>query len=403
MNRKEFLTGMSALAGLAATTPLLAQAQAQPAAKHTRAITMWDFSWLERRWDGAGYEDWDVALDELAERGYDAVRIDAYPHLVANGPERMWTLLPQWNTQDWGSPSINRVQVMPALLDFMRACARRGIKVGLSTWYREDQERMRNKITGPRVMADYWIRVLEGIEAAGLLEHVLYVDLCNEWPLDVWAPFYRGDGKGEWTEPSSLAYMHAALARVRARYASLPLLFSFTNERVEDYLDHDVSDFDLLEHHIWMSQAKGDAYYKEIGYHYERFDGKGYRNVALNAERVYRARPDYWNGLLDKRIDRLAAVGAKLSKPLVTTECWALVDYKDGPLLKWDWIKDLCALGARRAAGSGRWVAIATSNFCGPQFRGMWRDVDYHRELTRIIKASPIAEDLQQGRLWARL
>ena len=29
------------------------------------AITMWDFSWLERRWPGAGYEDWDVALDEL--------------------------------------------------------------------------------------------------------------------------------------------------------------------------------------------------------------------------------------------------------------------------------------------------------------------------------------------------
>ena len=22
-----------------------------------RAVTMWDFSWLERRWPGAGYED----------------------------------------------------------------------------------------------------------------------------------------------------------------------------------------------------------------------------------------------------------------------------------------------------------------------------------------------------------
>jgi hypothetical protein len=30
-----------------------------------RAITMWDFSWLERRWPGAGYEDWDKALSEL--------------------------------------------------------------------------------------------------------------------------------------------------------------------------------------------------------------------------------------------------------------------------------------------------------------------------------------------------
>ncbi|TFW21776.1 cellulase-like family protein [Duganella callida] len=403
MNRKEFLTGLSALAGLAVTTPLAAQAEDRSAPRHTRAITMWDFSWLERRWDGAGYEDWDVALDELAERGYDAVRIDAYPHLVAHGPERVWTLLPQWNTQDWGSPSINRVQVMPALLDFMRACARRGIKVGLSTWYREDQDRTRMKITGPQVMGDYWIRTLERIEAAGLLEQVLYVDLCNEWPLDVWAPFYRGNGTGAWTEPRSLAYMQAALSRVRARYPALPLLFSFTNERVEDYLEHDVGEFDLLEHHLWMSQAKGDAFYKAVGYHYERFDDRGYRNVALNAERVYRARPAYWNGLLTERIDRLAAVSAKLGKPLATTECWALVDYKDGPLLKWDWIKDLCAQGARHAAGTGRWVAIATSNFCGPQFRGMWRDVDYHRELTRMIKAAPIAADLRRGRLWERL
>lgn len=23
------------------------------------AITMWEFSWIERRWPGAGYEDWD--------------------------------------------------------------------------------------------------------------------------------------------------------------------------------------------------------------------------------------------------------------------------------------------------------------------------------------------------------
>jgi hypothetical protein len=37
-----------------------------------RAITMWDFSWLERRWPGAGYEDYDLALGELKERGYNA-------------------------------------------------------------------------------------------------------------------------------------------------------------------------------------------------------------------------------------------------------------------------------------------------------------------------------------------
>jgi Sugar-binding cellulase-like len=68
---------------------------------------------------GAGYEDWDVALDGLALRGYDAVRIDAYPHLVAANPNAKWQLVACWNTQDWGSPAKNIVQVQPALNQFI--------------------------------------------------------------------------------------------------------------------------------------------------------------------------------------------------------------------------------------------------------------------------------------------
>ena len=67
---------------------------------HTVPITMWDFSWIERQWSGAGFEDWDLALRELTERGYEAVRIDAFPHLLAEDPERVWTLLPVWYSND---------------------------------------------------------------------------------------------------------------------------------------------------------------------------------------------------------------------------------------------------------------------------------------------------------------
>jgi hypothetical protein len=130
---------------------------------------------------------------------------------------------------------------------------------------------------------------------------------------------------------------------------------------------------------------------------------KGYRNLALRAEPAYRARPDYWTGLLRRRVAALAEVAAKTGKPLITTECWALVDYKDWPKLEWSWIKDLCKVGVETASSSGRWLAIATSNFCGPQFRGMWRDVRWHQEMTRMIRAGAIASDLRRGRLWDRL
>ena len=143
---------------------------------------MWDFSWIERRWPGAGYEDWPGVLDELCERGYDAIRIDAFPHLVATAPEKEWTLLPVWSVQDWGSPAVNRIRIQPGLHQFICLCKERGIRLGLSTWYRQDRDNTRRKIKSARAMAEQWNAALTGIKNAGLLDTVLYVDLCNEWP-----------------------------------------------------------------------------------------------------------------------------------------------------------------------------------------------------------------------------
>jgi hypothetical protein len=413
MNRKTFLGGMAcaALSGFAVSTPGAAEEStwgqdrlATERPKNPRAISMWEFSWIERRWDGAGYEDWDRALDELRERGYDAVRIDPFPHLLAADGYKTWTLLPEWNTQVWGSPDVNRIVLLPALFEFIGKCRARGIKVGLSTWYRQDENNTRMGISGPEVMAAQWLKTLDLISGAGLLDAILYTDLCNEWPGEDWAPFVKPHlTYGEWDHPASLQFMHQTIALVRAHYPKMPLFFSCSSDRVENFLEHDLSDFDLLDPHTWMTQENDGEFYKIVGYAYERFDPKGYTNLSLKAETTYRSRPQYWQDLLTRKIDRLAAVSAKLSKPLATTECWAIVDYKDWPLLKWDWVKDLCALGAQHAASSGQWLAIASSNFCGPQFVGMWRDKNWHLSVTRAIKSASISPALRQGRLYESL
>jgi hypothetical protein len=79
------------------------------------------------------------------------------------------------------------------------------------------------------------------------------------------------------------------------------------------------------------------------------------------------------------------------------------VDFKDWPLLNWDWVKDLCRIGVETAAGTGQWVAVATSNFCGPQFRGMWRDLQWHHTMTDLIRRSAVVPELQQSKLAGRL
>lgn len=363
-----------------------------------RAITMWDFSWLERRWPGAGYEDWDKVLDELSERGYNAIRIDAYPHLVSENPTKKWLLKEVWNQQVWGSPDLNEVQVQPNLNKFLTKCKERDIKVALSSWYRQDMEEVRMKLTTPEKMAQCWINTLQTIEKDGLLDTILYVDMCNEWPGNLWAPYFSSQYPhivwGQWYKEESLQWMKQVLNRMREKYPDMPFLFSFDNGDVQKYEEIDTSFLDLFEHHIWMVHQNNSEFYKIVDYKDGQFSPESYKKVVRTAEKLYREKPQYWQKLLTDKIELTGEVAKKMGRPLVTTECWGIVDYKDWPLLSWDWVKELCALGTATAAQTGMWAGIATSNFCGPQFVGMWRDIKWHQELTAIIRSASLDESI---------
>lgn len=356
------------------------------------AITMWDFSWLERRWDGGGYEDWDRALDELVERGYDAVRIDAYPHLVASGAEREWRLTPCWFFEDWGAAEPVTVRVLPELLEFMRACAARNVRVALSSWFREDTHDVRMRITTPGDLAAVWDITLSAIEDAGLADAIYFVDLVNEWPLPMWTPFLYGD------DPDPVALSRAdekartwtkeAIGALRAAHPRYRYTLSCALETTGAD-GEELSELDLLEPHVWLTPQATTSFYDAIGYdlHHSQFDPHAYTALSGPAERLYRSDPQRWHGLLTDHIGQVADWSRAVGKPLVTTECWGIVNYKDGPGRDWAWVKELCAAGVRAALATGRWEAVATSNFCGPQFTGMWRDIDWHRRMTDAIHA----------------
>jgi hypothetical protein len=349
------------------------------------AITMWDFSWLERRWPGAGYESWEEALDALRDRGYDAVRIDAYPHLLAAGADRDWELVPPWTTQAWGSPARVTVRVRENLVRFVSLCRERGLLVALSTWFRQDVDDVRLRIASPEQHAAVWKAVLDELSGHGLLDAVLYVDLCNEFSQSFWAPFLAPalglTGELKRSSPEVTEWMRRSIGALRAAHPGLDYCYSFFDEL--DGKDQDVSFLDLLEPHVWFTSFSD--FYARVPYGFEKFDAAGYDNLVRNGERLYRQDPGHWQAALEHGIATVAAWSRATGKPLVTTECWGVVDYKDWPGLDWGWVKELCALGTLAASATGRWAAIATSNFCGPQFAGMWRDVGWHRRLTDAI------------------
>jgi hypothetical protein len=372
------------------------------------AITMWEFSWLERHWSGAGYEDWDIALSELVERGYDAVRIDAFPHLIWNDPDQEYLLKPWWTTQVWGSPGVNRVKVQPNLNNFIRKCSEYGVKVGLSSWFRRDENDLQMKIKTPEDLGNAWLSVLRSIGLDGLLDNVFYVDLCNEWTGPAWCPYFENDPKDAtwtgWHTEKSQEWMTKSIEILKKDYPGMPYTFSFTGEVTQGSIDKGGTGMlDFLEPHIWMVSGNGGEFYNKTGYHYAKFDFKDYENLALHGEKLYREKPGYWQKLLTTQIKKAKEWSEATGFPLVTTECWGVVDYRDWPLLNWDWVKELCVIGVKEAANTGKWLAISTSNFCGPQFVGMWRDIDWHRQLTGIIHKAKLSDDLHQSKLAKRM
>lgn len=389
----------------------------RPTFEHPVAISMWDFSWLERRWPGAGYEDWGQALGELAERGYDAVRIDAYPHLVAADSRRTWELLPMWTQMGWGAQSVVHVAVLPGLLEFLRAAQRQGIRVALSSWFRQDRDNTRMRIRTPADHGAVWVETLRHIDEAGLLDTLLFVDLCNEFPMLEWAPFYYGDDvlvhalsgdptggrevalalppMGSRAEPRFATWMAEALGVVREAYPDLDYTFSFAGEYAT-WREQDVSLLDVLEPHIWMAGAEDSPYYDRIGWGWERFEPTGFDNLVKHGRAEYERDQPAYDAALFREIDTVAEWSRATGLGLYTTECWAVVDYKDWPGLEWDWVMDLNARAVEHVARSGRWVGVATSNFCGPQFVGMWRDVAWHERLTTLIRSSSIDADLRR-------
>ena len=100
IDRREFLTGAAVIAGATlvggAGCSIDNQEKSGKEKKFTSgkiqkisevskplAITMVDYSWMLKHHRYGAYEDHDRFFSELVERGYNAVRMDCFPHLIA--------------------------------------------------------------------------------------------------------------------------------------------------------------------------------------------------------------------------------------------------------------------------------------------------------------------------------
>jgi len=268
------------------------------------AIAMWDFSWLERRYEGGGYSDWGRALDELTRRGYDAVRIDAHPHLVSANADREWTLPPTFDANDWGAPATCRVKVLPALTEFIAKCAERDVAVALSSWFREDRTDARLGIRTPADLASIWIDTLDEIGDAGLLDTIAWTDLCNEFPLSDWAPYFNDPDDSHRIRrrsPAASRWITESIETVRDAYPEQVYCFSETAGPGKSWGREPEAEMDLVDTRLWLMNTTGF-----FDWSHDIDSADHYKWLAENGQHRYRENLDRWQSELEAEIDAAA-------------------------------------------------------------------------------------------------
>jgi hypothetical protein len=416
LSRRQFLLNSSKvgislpLAGLCLTgcvpTNIVAEVQRPPL-----ALAMWDFSWLTRRdGDENEYADVDAILDAFVERGYNCIRLDAFPHLIAadqqGNIQSDFLIPPQKPYFMWGNHSEVSINPRRDLIHFMHACRDRKIRLGLSTWLQPDTTRRDQLVSTPQDMARVWIETLEWINNHGLLDIVEWVDMCNEFPIELWAEKaaeYINESLTNnvsqlnpsilpYTKPQANQvsdYMNETITLMKQAFPTQRYCFSFAAGHANNYCHFDFSTFDCFEPHIWLNQNKTFMFASGLlGTLLEIPEAT--EVIYPIAENLYYNARKNWLGWLDNAIESWAALANRYQIPLYTSESWGPINYQDLPDAcddkEWDWVFDVCEAGANMAKARG-WTGICSSNFCQPHHKGFYDNIEWHQLVTGMIRA----------------
>ena len=382
-------------------------------ALHPPRVTcaMWDFSWLKSHYPGGPFEDWDKTTDELLERRFNTVRIDAFPILIGdlNGLEDE-VVLPAEPLGNWGFSDRDRThRVARDLVEFVRIAKRKKLHVILSTWNQVIRERadVKERYAANRELYRHaWSRTLDLLGENDLLDAVLYVDLDQEFPhfspygdllkalrtavkppvtslegaMEEAGQFEQGLTRMAWTS-AQFQYVEKLFRQTityfQSQYPSLRFTYSLTGY-FKEVRSLGLELFDVLELHFWIHSPR---FSNRTGFGALTKD-RGQRDYKDYAARLRKTMASMRPMLMQEMHNRLAfATGwaRDIAAPIVTTEAWGPWWHMDHPDLDWQWLKDWCEESMDLAGQYGFWGATPW-NYSHPYWK-TWSDVTWYRRV----------------------
>lgn len=377
-------------------------------------IAMWDFSWLQGNHPGGSFADLAKCVAEAADRGYNTLRVDVFPHYYLKpkahtfpqiGADRR---IPTWG--DVLPPEGYTVQVREKVIELANLCRQHNIWLGLDTWksfeilghdFRISPEREEAVCRG---WAETWVNALKLMREDGVLERAVWVAPLNEVPIFLGNLTERiignnvpqvevGDGEIRYLNEHHDAIfkeLNTWLGEAihdEIKGEGIPLLYS--GVWVENYLARVPDFYDAVDAHF-MPDAKLQT--EDI----EALEkaGKGASDFTLHqkmdhwdfalfsaawgraVQRNYSAMLANARHFCEKVFGNITQPDGSLAFEAVCTEAYGPCNHPDHPEVDWTWYEDYNADACRLFAGYP-YAGLTLSNHAEPLY-SLWQNRNWH-------------------------
>lgn len=367
------------------------------------AVAGWGHDWLTGR-QGDRHDQHNLAetLDGLLERGFNAVRLDPCPHLIAAPVTGIhldrFELLPETTArgQEIARPAL--VRPRRALLEVLAAMQQRNLRVWLSSAFLPDSQARRSFIRRPRDFVRVWSETLEFIRQEGLGDTIAGVDFGREFPAPPagWGAYRRIFHRHPRNPlPLAASWSHAMVRRadhylldvpraLRAGFPDYLYGLSTTSPLIPHLRQLDTSELDFLDYHLWLNDDR--QFQLASGELVGRFAGPlAARMQGRVAGLAWRARRAGWHERVDERLEEfLEFCRVRRLEPALTD---GFVDFPRGGADRTlarelgDRVITRAVAGGVRVVSPGCQVRPGT----GP----LWSDLQWIERQTRRILTGP--------------
>jgi hypothetical protein len=378
------------------------------------AIVMWDYSWILRHHRYGEFENWDQVLQGLVERGYDAIRIDAMTQFIASSKdgtitEEYRSVKDGWIPAMWGNDYTMSFRPREALVEFLTLCRKHHIQVGLASWFLPHGTGQTDIFMEQGGLFRAWDETLAFLDSHHLLDNnIIYVDVLNEYPTTNGYDWMkqemnlRSDAKkfklsnpeANVPDPDTAGlpanflqkefynqFANDILSRLKAKYPALDFFVSLDSGMSLENID--LTNFAALDYHIWFHHHNDIPGMGEIGKRDQtQID---YRMTMKNLQTFWAANKERLINWMNGRMNDISQAAAKHGIVCGNTEGWGPIFWFDHPELDWYWVKESAEVCIELLPQYPNYKFICTSNFTHPQFKGLWEDIRWHREMTRKI------------------